>query len=107
MCMVVDDEELDFLFVQEMEILEFINELDIVEVFEVLDVSELFMEVQELNEGLFLQVCEIWDVFEIELSGECLVIELFDSGLDSLELLGGGLLDLFVDQLFDIDLDLL
>lgn len=73
MRMVVDEEELDSSFVQEMQIPESLEELDRAAQLDDLDAGELSTESQELIETLSSQARETRDALDTELPGENLL----------------------------------
>jgi hypothetical protein len=73
MRMVVDEEELDSSFVQEMQIPESLEELDRAAQLDDLDAGELSAESQELIETLSSQARETRDALDTELPGENLL----------------------------------
>lgn len=73
MRMVVDEDELDSSFVQEMQIPESLNELDSTDQLDALDAGELSSESQEIIENLSSQARETRDALNTELPGENLL----------------------------------
>ena len=108
MRMVVDEEELDSSFVQEMQIPESLEELDRAAQLDDLDAGELSAESQELIETLSSQARETRDALDTELPGENLLDspagDLPDTGLPEPDLPNTELPDIGIP---DTDVDLL
>lgn len=105
MRMVMDDEELDSSFVQEMEIPESLNQLDTASDIEPLELNELADETQNLQETLSSETREIRDALDELLPGE----EIIDDTVGELPdltdpdlLPGGGNLDLLNGDQLDL-----
>lgn len=105
MRMVMDDEELDSSFVQEMEIPESLNQLDTATDIEPLELNELADETQNLQETLSSETREIRDALDELLPGE----EIIDDTVGELPdltdpdlLPGGGDLDLLNGDQLDL-----